>query len=161
MASVDAALTRIDRTTFMRVSARKTAGAKVPIAAVCHRYRRPELLEPWSAFIDLLGCWHQMLNDIRGWHRDLEAGRATYFLSEADARRGSAGSVSDWIVTEGLEWGFSTLDGWMDEMLAAGGRLGCRPLVAYLEERGRSLQAERDALRPALAALERLSAAMR
>jgi hypothetical protein len=47
--------------------ARKVVGASIPIAAVCHRYDRSELLAPWSAFVELLGRWHQMLNDPAVW----------------------------------------------------------------------------------------------
>ena len=49
MASRDVGLTDIDRTRFIEISARKIAGARVPVAAVCHRYGRADLIEPWFA----------------------------------------------------------------------------------------------------------------
>jgi hypothetical protein len=160
-ASQDTGLLGIDREQFVAISARKIAGAKIPIAAVCHRYGRPDLLGPWSRFVDVLGCWHQMLNDIQGWSRDLERGRRTYFLSEAASRAGGSASVAEWVIEDGLRWGFAQLDGWMDKLLAVGGELDCRPLVVYLERRRADLAAERRSLASSAPALRRLASVLR
>jgi hypothetical protein len=160
-ASRDAELPAIDRTEFLAISARKIAGAKVPIAAVCHRYDRVDLLEPWSAFVDVLGCWHQMFNDIFDWSRDLARGRTTYFLSEAGAHAGPDGSVAEWLIADGLDWGRAQLDEWMEQLLVAAGELGAPPLVAYLEERRRALEGEWQGMEASRVALRRMAAAMR
>jgi hypothetical protein len=160
-ASRDAQLAAIDREQFVTVSARKIAGAKIPIAAVCHRYERPDLLRPWSRFVDLLGCWHQMRNDIQGWSRDLERGRRTYFLSEASSRADASASVAEWVIDEGLAWGFAELDGWMDEVLRLGRQLGSGPLVAYLERRRADLVLEREGLASSAGTLKHLASVLR
>ncbi len=160
-ASADVDLAAVDGVTFERISSRKVAGAKVPIAAVCHRYGRLDLLEPWSRFVDVLGRWHQMHNDMLGWNRDLDAGRPSYLLSEGRRRVGPTGSVSEWMVVEGLWWAFGELESSMDQVLAAAGALECPPLLDYLGERQRSLVVEREDLAPSLAAIGRLAEVMR
>ena len=160
-AARDAAFETIDRARFDQVSARKIAGAKVPLAAVCHHYGRTDLLEPWFSVVDLFGAWHQMLNDIVGWNRDLDAGATTYFLSEANARKRPTDSIAEWVVSGGLAWGRTELDARMEQLLAVAGGLECPPLVAYLNSRQRELDLEWQRLAPDLAALSRLAAALR
>jgi hypothetical protein len=160
-ATRDAELSAIDRTEFLAISARKIAGAKIPIAAVCHRYDRVDLLEPWSAFVDVLGGWHQMFNDIFDWSRDLAQGRTTHFLSHASAHSGPDGSVAEWVIDDGLDWGRAQLDEWMDQLLVAAGELGAPALVTYLEERRRALDAEWREMEESRIALRRIAAAMR
>ena len=157
MAAADAGLRVVDRERFVAISARKVTGAKLPILAVCHRYGRLDLIEPWSSFIDRLGCWHQMTNDMHGWSRDLAHGRSTYFLSEAAARAGGPSSAAEWVLTDGLAWGATQLDGWMAECVAAAGALDCPPLLAYLDARRRGAAAEAEALQSGLAAVRRLA----
>jgi hypothetical protein len=160
-ASADAGLIRIDRQTFEATSARKIAGAKIPLAAVCHRYGRADLVPAWSSVVDLLGRWHQMLNDVRGWNGDAQRGTATYFLTEAHRHASSSSSVATWVVAEGLAWAYALLDGWMDELLVAAAGLDCPQLVAYLDARRRALAAEWATLEESLPALSRLAAALR
>ena len=160
-ASKDAGLTEIDRAQFVATSARKTAGARIPIAAVCHRSQRPDLLGPWFALVDLLGRWHQLLNDIEGWSRDLDHERQTWFLSEGARRKDPEASISEWVVADGLAWGFGELDRWMRELLDAAGELDCPPLLAYLELRQNEFVNMRERLMPGLAALKDLAAALR
>lgn len=160
-ASRDADLPQIDRAQFLEISARKIAGAKIPIAAVCHRYERPELIAAWSDFVDLLGCWHQMLNDMRGWQRDVSHGRSTHFLSQATLRGDSVGSIAEWVISEGLPWGLAQLDAWMLQLLAAARELACPSLIAYLEQRRRSLETESEGLMTRLVALDTLASELR
>jgi hypothetical protein len=160
-ASRDAGFETIDEARFVEVSARKIVGAKVPLAAVCHRYGRTDLLEPWCTFVDLFGAWHQMLNDTVGWNRDLDAGRTTYFLSEATARKRSTDSIAEWVVADGLAWARTELDARMEKLLIAARGLECPPVVAYLDERQRALELEWKRLTPALAALQRLASVLR
>jgi hypothetical protein len=160
-ASRDASLAVINHRAFLETSARKIAGAKIPIAAICHHYGRPDLLEPWGALVDKLGRWHQMLNDIRGWQRDLRRGRATYFLSEAALRSDPAQSLTEWVVGDGLTWSGAELEAWMDELQAAAGELRSPPLADYLEQRRGALASELDDLRHSAVSVARLAAALR
>jgi hypothetical protein len=159
-ASRDAGLGDVDRARFERISARKISGGKVPISAVCHRYGRADLLEPWFAFVDLLGCWHQMLNDMLDWNRDLEQGRTTYFLSEA-SRQAPTLSTAEWVVSAGLAWGLAQLEAWMTELLRAARELDRPPLVAYLEGRQATVAREWQAIAGSLEAITRLARVLR
>lgn len=154
--AVDGAATRAD---FIETSARKTVAARIPLAAVCHRHGRTDLLDPWYRFVDLFGRWHQMLNDISGWQIDMEHGRQTYFLSRAPTRARSG--VAAWFVREGLAGGFAELDGWMDECLLAASDLGSLPLMAYLASRRDGVVAQRDEMMRTLQPLLRLASTLR
>ena len=160
-ASRDASFETIDEDRFVHVSAKKTVGTRVPLAAVCHRYGRTELLEPWYGFVELFGAWHQMLNDMVGWKRDLDSGRTTYFLSQARAGTHSTDSIAEWVVADGLSWGRGQLDAWMEKLAIAARGLECPPLVAYLDERQSAIEREWQSLIPDLAALSRLASVMR
>ena len=159
-ASADAALDSIDLDQFMRISARKIAGAKIPLAAVGHRYGRLDELQRWSEMVDLLGRWHQMRNDVQGWVSDRERGRATYFLSEADRRSVEDESVPQWMAREGLAWALGQLEARMDELLAAASELRSAPLMAYLEKRRDATSVEKKSVLADLAALSRLASAL-
>jgi hypothetical protein len=159
-ASVDAGAAEIGRDEFLRVSSRKVAGARVPIAAVCHRHGRPELVAPWTRLVEALGRWHQMRNDVLDWRRDLDRAGSTYFLAEAARRADPGGPMESWILTEGLAWSMRELDAWMDEAQVVAGALASPELQAYLEARRRRLQAEWRTLRDSLAALDQLSATL-
>jgi hypothetical protein len=161
VASRDAVQHRITRDHFDTTSARKVAGAKIPIAAVCHRYGRPELVAPWSIFVDRLGAWHQMLNDMLGWNRDLRNGTATYFLSEARSRAGSGGAIAEWVISDGYEWGMSELSSWMAYLKEAARGLESRALGRYLEVRERDLVTAWESLRGGLGSLRGLARSLR
>jgi len=131
----DASLTRIDAAQFEKIAARKVCAAKIPLAAICYRSSRTDLIEPWSQFVDVLGCWHQMLNDLLGWHRDLSRQTATYFLSEAERRRWPNEPVAGWVAREGFGWALARLESWMTALQQATLELGSPDLVNYLELR--------------------------
>jgi len=160
-ASRDANERHITREHFLASSARKVAGAKIPIAAVCHRYDRSDLVAPWSDFVDLLGRWHQMLNDMLGWNRDLQRETPTYFLSEALARAGPSGSIAEWVVSDGYQWGMRQLAPWMTDLKAAARELESPALVAYLEGRDRALLATWERLRGEMESLRRLARSLK
>jgi hypothetical protein len=158
MASRDAQKGAPSRMEFIETSARKTVAARVPLAAVCHRYGRTELLDPWFDFVDVFGRWHQMLNDILGWQDDLEHGRQTYFLSLGPPRPHAA--VGAWVVREGLATGFAELDVWMDDCIRAATWLGSPPLLGYLQSRADRAATLRDELMRSLEPLLRLASAL-
>jgi hypothetical protein len=159
MASRDASTGAATRDEFIETSARKIIAARIPLAAVCHRHGRTELLDPWFRFVDLFGRWHQMLNDIAGWQNDLEHGRQTYFLSRAPAR--ARATVGAWLVRDGLTWGFAELEAWMGECIVAASDLGSPPLMAYLASRHNGVAAQRDEMMRSLEPLLRLASALR
>jgi hypothetical protein len=131
----DARAETIDRDHFMQVTARKTCAVKIPIAAVCYRYERPDLIPPWAQLVDLFGCWHQMHNDLFDWRKDTEMQTRTYFLSEAERRKMPAESLADWVIREGFAWGMETLAAWMAELEARSDGLDSPDLLDYLNAR--------------------------
>jgi hypothetical protein len=158
LAARDAANGPGTRAEFIETSARKIIGARIPVAAVAFRHGRPELNEPWFAFIDRFGRWHQMFNDIEGWQVDLERGRRTYFLSRAPATDRAV--VAEWVADDGLSWGFAELEGWMDESSAAAAVLRSPPLTAYLESRRQRFTAQREEILASVESLRQLSSAL-
>jgi hypothetical protein len=157
-ASKDAGLEDIGRDDFLETSARKIAGAVVPIAAVAQRYGRPDLLGPWSDFVALFGRWHQMLNDVHGWSRDSARGRRTWFLCEAERR--SPGSAVEWVLGDGLAWGMAEMETWMDELLVSAALLDCPPLTVYLGERRRMLALAWQEISESLVPLRRIASTL-
>jgi len=141
----DASLDQLDRPRFVEVAAQKTSAGKIPLAAVCWKYDRADLFDSWAEFHNMLGCWHQMSNDVRDWQTDRLHANATYFLSEAARRKRPAESVAEWIVREGYQWAVGVLREWMAEMQAQAVRLSSPVLLAYLEARER-LQNEQHRL---------------
>jgi hypothetical protein len=131
----DASLEEVGLDEFLQVAAKKTGAAKIPTAAVCYHYQRPDLVAPWAQFLDRFSAWHQMWNDLVSWRKDLEAGTRTYLLSEADRRKGAGQMVSDWVIAEGLLWGFDLLEAWMEELRSSAAQLESSDLEAYLDER--------------------------
>jgi len=133
----DASLGDVDRSTFERVSARKTGAAKIPLAAVCHYRGQLHQLSRWNEFVDGFGRWHQMHNDLFSWRKDLEHGAATYFLSEG--RRRSDGAIEDWFIETGFDWGTGQLNEYMAELRRTAGTLAAPEPLEYLDDRQQSL----------------------
>jgi hypothetical protein len=140
----DARLEDLDLEQFIRVAAKKTCAAKIPVAAVCYRYEHQDLIGPWSQFLDLFGRWHQMWNDLFTWRKDIENGTRTYFLSEADRRKSSNQSVTEWVIGEGLVWGIELLQTWMGDLRSESKDLRSADLADYLDERASMLAARRE-----------------
>jgi hypothetical protein len=164
---LDGRLREVDAASFERISSKKTSAAKIPLVAVCHFHRHPELAEPWREFVDVFGCWHQMVNDAFDWHRDESLQNTTYVLSEAKRRRSDGESVAEWLHREGWEWAVARVRGWMHDLRERASALESPELQAYLDLRSsrfevRAAQAQ-DALRVAslLAALCLSGAAQR
>lgn len=135
----DAQLPEIDRAAFEEVTAQKTCGAKIPITAVFYHNRRPEKIDDWMRLVDLFGCWHQMQDDIFDWLKDYRGDTQTYLLSEYERRKRPNELPPEWIIREGLEWGLTLLNGWMDEMLILAKGQESEQLEAYLIGRARIL----------------------
>jgi len=157
----DAVLEDIGEAEFLAICGHKSGAAKIPIAAVCHRYGRADLIPPWSRFLDRFGAWHQMVNDLFGWEKDSRLGHQTFVLCEADRRRRPGELVADWIAREGFEWGVEILTRWISELQAEAHGLECPPAVAYLKKREEWLAVQARNGREGLRALAQLLAAVR
>lgn len=154
----DASLMEIDREQFTHVAAQKTCAVKIPIAAVCYRYAKPDLMAPWARFVDLFGCWHQMQNDVFDWLKDARHHTPTYFLSEAERRKEPTEPVAEWVIREGFDWGIGVLDGWMTELKTLAGDLVSPGLVNYLEEREAMMRQRKEEVARGLESATRLLA---
>ncbi len=131
----DADLTEIDEPQFRQIAAQKVCAAKIPVAAVAYHHHRPDTIDPWSDFVDLFGCWHQLLNDLFDWHKDYINQTPTYFLSEADRRRKADQPVIGWIAEEGFEWAIAKLQEWMSSLKTQAKTLNSPDLLNYLDTR--------------------------
>jgi hypothetical protein len=157
----DALLADLDATQFEQVAAQKTCAAKIPLGAVCHRYDCPDLIEPWSRWVDLFGRWHQLLNDCFGWHRDYTNRTQTYFLAEAERRRQPDEPVSGWVSREGFAWAMDQSEGWMSALRAMAAELAGPDLTAYLDTRQTMLRQQQAEVSTGLQSLARLMSAGR
>jgi hypothetical protein len=113
---------------------------KIPLAAAAFFYNQPERLPPWLRFVERLGGWHQMWNDVFDWHKDLKYGARTYFLAEAARRKRAAETPAAWAVREGVAWGLATLNDWLIDLRDLARPLQSAPVLAYLAERESLLQ---------------------
>jgi hypothetical protein len=143
-------LTEVSLDDFIAIAARKTSGVKIPLAAVCCRYDRPDLLEPWCAFYDRFACWHQMLDDTFDWVNDLRHGNATYFLSEGHRQKRRGESVSGWVVRRGFAWGIDQLAAGMRDLRERAAQLESPELVRFLEYREAEVREHACELTPKL-----------
>jgi hypothetical protein len=153
----DAVAIEFSANTFAEVAAAKIAAVKIPLAAVCFRYQRMDLLEPWCRFCDLLACFHQMQDDLSDWLQDLALGKCTYLLSEAQRRKGVHESVAGWLVREGVAWGYSVLPFWMRQMQALAPALNSVGLAAYLRYRSEEATSLLEDATPDLKQLAKLA----
>ncbi len=134
-AAAEATLREMTADDFLNIGARKTAAALIPVAAVCVRYGRLDLLDAWEEMFTLFGRWHQMRDDLLDWSEDWEAGSPSCLVSEAKRRRGEGESVPVWMGREGLGWVKSIMSAWMQEAIEAASRLNSWKLVDYLKQR--------------------------
>jgi hypothetical protein len=138
----DGLLETIDLEQFMQISGHKVGAGKIPLAAVCHYYQRPDMLEPWTALFELLGCWHQMFNDLFGWQKDLTNQTRTFFLSEAQRRKQPDEHIVTWIMHTGISWGVELLQEWLGRLGEQAQLLQSPALLDYLAQRSQALSAQ-------------------
>ena len=153
----DAATTDFSEEEFAAVAARKSAGVKIPLAAVCFRYERADWLPRWCAFYDRLACWNQMLNDLLDWQKDRNREISTFFLSEAKRSKRAGESVTGWMVRRGFTWACGLLQSWMHELQVLAPALHSADLEAYLEYREREIANWQRTVAPDLVRLARLA----
>lgn len=133
--SADFGLRQISSQDFLTITARKSSAALIPIAAVCSRYCRFDLLPKWEEFLTLFSRWHQMRDDIVDWSEDYEGGHSTWILTEAQAGKAPGETVPVWMGRTGLAWAYDVMAGWMREIRAAAGGLSSSELIGYLDAR--------------------------
>jgi hypothetical protein len=151
----------MDSTQFKNVAAQKVCAVKIPIAAVCHYYDRQDLVTGWNHLADLLGCWHQMLNDLFDWHKDLIHENNTYFLSEARRRVRPGETVAEWVIREGFQWGIQLLDDWMQNLQIMAAELHSSGLSSYLRTRKARLAERVAEMITPVQAIQHLATAIR
>lgn len=154
----DASVGEITLGMFERASAQKVSAALIPIAAVCYKYERPDLIAPWSEFVHRIGKWHQMFNDVFDWHKDSQHGNRTYFLSEAARQKAAGEGELEWIIREGAVFGCDTLRLWMLDAQDLADALRSPALAAYLKGRVALFDERARALLEGTAALKKLAA---
>jgi len=156
----DAQLERVDEAQFRKVASQKVCAAKIPLAAVCYHSEREDLIDPWSSFLDALGGWHQMWNDVFDWNKDLKYHTRTYFLTEAEQRKRPDEGVAAWVVREGFEWGVAVLQAWMEELKVLAKPLNSPDLLVYLDQREAMLARQREEVAVGLRHLSKLAEVM-
>ncbi len=152
----DGALIELDEKQFEQTAAQKSCAAKIPLVAVCCRYHRPDLIQPWFQWVDLFGCWHQFFNDLFDWPRDHTRQNCTFFLSEAERRRNKDELVAGWVAREGFEWAIEKLQGWMSALRRSGSALNSPALIAYLDTRQRMILKQQQEVAQGLQALAKI-----
>jgi len=131
----DAQLTDLTLLQFKQIAAQKICAAKIPLLAVCYHYQQTEAMETWLTLVDRLGCWHQMLNDLFDWHKDLHHGNSTFFLAEGARCKSEDESLAMWVINSGFEWGVELLNEWLIELQALAKQLNQPELISYLQTR--------------------------
>lgn len=157
----DALLTDVDEAVFWQVAGQKVSAVKIPLTAVAFFYNQPERLPSWLRFVERLGGWHQMWNDVFDWHKDLKYGARTYFLAEAARRQHADETPAAWAVREGVAWGLATLNDWLTDLHDLARPLQSAPLLAYLAERETLLREKREQLLADLGRWARLAQALK
>lgn len=141
----DAQLSAIDLDAFKKLSAQKVSAAMIPVAAICHYHQRLDAQPKWFEFVDCIGRWHQMFNDVFDWYKDSQSGSQTYFLSEAKRLKKEDETEMIWIIREGFGYGCDILRGWMKEAQNIANELNSPPMIAYLEGRSKLFEERANA----------------
>lgn len=158
---LDHRLDTIDRPQFEEISARKLRAAMIPIAAVSLRNGRPDLVDRWTPYCDLLACCVQMTDDVFDWQIDLgRPGAVTYFLSEGGRRKRPDESISAWVMREGFAWGTGSVRESLRGLGECARALECPEATAYVDWRLRELREREKTLASAHAGLARIARAL-
>jgi hypothetical protein len=131
---------------FLNSTALKATAAVIPVAAVCVRFDRLDLLRPWESMFNLFAKWHLMRDDLLDWGADAKGGNPTWLLSEAQRRRNDGESLAEWMGREGFAWVRAIQKTWLDETIAAAAELNSPGLVNYLRERKKLFSLEIDSM---------------
>jgi hypothetical protein len=157
---LDGSMPRFDLTQFEEIAGQKTCAAKIPLAAICYKYNRIDLLPVWSRFLERYGWWSQMLNDTFDWLKDSKNNTGTFFLSEAQRRKYPDESVVEWVIREGFEWSMELLETWMSDLRALANDLENPAVVEHLNIRETAFTRRREDYSKGVWSLDRLRAAL-
>jgi hypothetical protein len=147
----------VSESAFIAVSSQKIAAVKIPVAAVCFRYQRPDLLAPWLHFYDSFACSHEMLDDFCDWHADLTQGRSSFLLSEASRRKHPNESIDAYMVREGLAAGYAKIELWLGEATSLANGLHSEMLESFLQYRRNQIGRFWQSIAPSLDQLKDLA----
>jgi hypothetical protein len=146
-------LDRIGEAEFERVTVSKLAGARIPLAAVGFRYGTGQTLQRWENFALALARWSQMEDDLFDWHDDLRHGKTSYFLTEANRRKGFD-TVDAWVIREGFQQGLETLQRELSALRDLARPLNSPAVARYLDLRVSMLEGQKTRIGEAFQVLE-------
>lgn len=136
----DAFFETVDLTSFLSISSKKTAAARIPLAAAAVKYDLENIIAPWYDFLHGVGALQQMTNDYLKCRNDLQHNIRTFFLSTFAVRRQIDETLDRWLVREGHDWGQTVLLEWIEKLSLEARQLECPEALAWLtERRGRLL----------------------
>ncbi|HXE63851.1 MAG TPA: hypothetical protein VN519_09945 [Bryobacteraceae bacterium] len=115
-----------------KATARKIAAVKIPVAAVCFRYGREDMLDGWFAFYDAFCCAHELLDDFCDCFSDMAAGRSSYLLSRAVREKLPGETMESYMIRAGLEQGYAAISEWLDEAHRRAEMLASERLVSFV-----------------------------
>jgi hypothetical protein len=113
-------------------TARKIAAVKIPVAAVCFRYGREDLLRGWFDFYDAFCCAHELLDDLCDCFSDLAGGRSSFLLSQAGRDKLPGETMESYMFRAGLEKGYAAILEWLDEALCRSEFLESELLASFV-----------------------------
>lgn len=142
-----------------KATARKIAAVKIPVAAVCFRYGREDLLDGWFAFYDAFSCAHELLDDFCDCFSDMAAGRSSYLLSRAGREKLPDETMESYMIRAGLEQGYVAISEWLDEAHRRAGMLASDRLAAFVQIWQDRVAGFREAWLPDLKQLRQLAEA--
>ncbi|HSH02799.1 MAG TPA: class 1 isoprenoid biosynthesis enzyme [Anaerolineae bacterium] len=151
----DNMLSAITRPQFEQIASKKVCAALIPVAAICHIHQKPTNIPHWSTFIDTLGYWHQMINDIFDWHKDFHHQNVTYFLSHAQQQVPPA-QIPLWVSQHGLQWAANLCQQWMSQLQQQATHFDNPDLRNYLQTRHQTFTQRYQTAQSGLTALAKL-----
>lgn len=137
MGMADATVSGAGRTVFAeadlgRATVGKIAAVKIPVAAVCFRYGRTDLLGGWFDFYDAFCCAHELLDDIVDCFSDLAADRSSFLLSQAGRDKLPGETIEAYLIRAGLERGYAAISAWLAEAQKRSERLENDLLASFI-----------------------------
>jgi hypothetical protein len=143
---------RIGEADFERITVSKLAGARIPLAAVGFRNRTGQSMQRWEQFALALARWSQMEDDLFDWHHDLRHRKTSYFLTEANKRKGFD-TVDAWVIREGFQLGLETLQRELSALRDLARPLTSPDVASYLDLREAVLEDQKTKISEAFQVL--------
>jgi len=161
-AAIEGEIGDINLEKFLSVSALKFGAAKGPLAAAGYRYGRERELPAWMAFVDRLGAFSQLVNDLFDWHHDHVLGINTLIQAEYRSRRSAPDeTIHRWILREGFDRAVALLHTWHAELRRMAQALSSDEAMLWLDRRRDLLDREIGEAHAVLISLRELADAMR